>query len=210
MARSHPPYRLRAFTLTELAIVVGIIGVIAGALWAVASDMAINQHVAITNRQLAAIVNNMRTLYAEQGSLTGTEATLTPAVDRLRVFPLEMRANQAAPDGTIFSDWNTTPGPILGNVTITAAACATGVPAAAGATNNCFGVYLYSLDYKPCVQMATAAITTATGMQGIYINGNNVATAPSLSVDVGTANANCLPAGGNVIEWVYLLRSNNQ
>jgi len=87
MAKTTTPYQQKAFTLTELAIVISIIGVIAGALWAVASDVAINQHVAISNRQLAAIVNNMRVLYAEQGSLTGTQATLTRAVDRQRVFP---------------------------------------------------------------------------------------------------------------------------
>lgn len=203
------------FTLTEMAIVLSVIGGVVATIWAVAADVSMNNHVSMAHKQLTAIVGNVRVLYAEQSGIKGTTGVLTPALDQLRVFPLEMRHNAAGTYGNIYHDWSVAPGPGgLGNVQIAAASCATGTTNG-NTIESCFGVFFYSLKQTACAQFLTAAITggrsggasTGTGLKAVYVNGNSVA----FPIDMGTANsaANCgASATANSVEWVYLLKDN--
>ena len=54
----------RGFTLTELSIVLGIIGLILGAIWVAASAVYSNLHLATANTQLLQVTQAVRAMYA--------------------------------------------------------------------------------------------------------------------------------------------------
>jgi len=54
----------RGFTLTEAAIVLGIVGLILGAIWVAAGAVYNNQRIATTSTQILQMVNGIRSLYA--------------------------------------------------------------------------------------------------------------------------------------------------
>src|ERR1700733_12022724 len=64
----------RGFTLTEIAIVLGIIGLILGAIWVAAAAVYTNMRTSKTTTELLDIVQNVRAMYATSG-------TVDPAAD---------------------------------------------------------------------------------------------------------------------------------
>src|SRR5580700_11353983 len=62
----------RGFTLTEIAIVLGIIGLILGALWVAAAAVYTNLRTSKTTTQLLTITQNLRALYATSASVDAT------------------------------------------------------------------------------------------------------------------------------------------
>src|SRR5271170_6840773 len=59
----------RGFTLTEIAIVLGIIGLILGAIWVAAAAVYTNMRTSKTTTELLDIVQNMRAMYATSGTI---------------------------------------------------------------------------------------------------------------------------------------------
>ncbi len=84
----------QGFTLTEMAIVAGILGLILAAIWIAASSMYGYLRLTQSNREIMQIVNNMRGLYGEQTLMGTTDTTAT--LIKAGVFPSEM----IAPNGT--------------------------------------------------------------------------------------------------------------
>jgi len=64
-------HALRGFTLTEMAIVLGIIGIILGAIWAAAAQVYENNRTKMAVSEILTIVNNWRSVYANQRMDTG-------------------------------------------------------------------------------------------------------------------------------------------
>jgi hypothetical protein len=65
----------RAFTLTEIAIVLGLIGLILGTIWVAASAVYTNMRVDMTTRGIIAFAQGMRNMYGNQGLMeTGANA----------------------------------------------------------------------------------------------------------------------------------------
>lgn len=77
LVKQHMSCRLRGFTLTEAAIVLGIMGLILGAIWSAASAVYKNQHINTTSAQILQIVNGVRSLYSTR---TIVESSVTAAV----------------------------------------------------------------------------------------------------------------------------------
>lgn len=59
----------RGFTLTEAAIVLGIVGLILGAIWVAAASVYENLRVSTTSNQLLQIVQAVRSLHATQNTI---------------------------------------------------------------------------------------------------------------------------------------------
>jgi len=69
---------VKGFTLAEIALVLGIIGLILGSIWVAASSVYQNQKVTKAARQLIAITQAVRSLYATSpaiGDAAGTDET---------------------------------------------------------------------------------------------------------------------------------------
>ena len=85
MHRLPAPPR-RAFTLTELAIVLGIIGVILGAIWTAAAKVYTNNKVTRATNELLAISNNIKQLYYGKSAM-GVSGDATIQLMNMNVFP---------------------------------------------------------------------------------------------------------------------------
>jgi len=86
--------RRRGFTLTEAAIVLGIVGLILGAIWVAAASVYDNLRVTTTSNQLLQIVQSIRSMHA-------TQNTIDPAIDAVLVakaggMPSDMVTRSAA------------------------------------------------------------------------------------------------------------------
>jgi prepilin-type N-terminal cleavage/methylation domain-containing protein len=83
--------RRRGFTLTEIAIVLGIIGLILGAIWVAAAAVYNNLRVSHANTQVLQIAQAVRALYGNMNS-TGVVADtdLTPTLIQARAVPNDM------------------------------------------------------------------------------------------------------------------------
>jgi len=99
----HKEKNKKGFTLTEIAIVLGIIGLILGAIWVAASTVYINMKVSKALTEVAQINQAIRTLYQNQ-PLTDSAPGLdeTPALIAAKIFPSDM----ISPDNTtVLAPW---------------------------------------------------------------------------------------------------------
>ena len=71
LRHTGPEKNTKGFTLTEIAIVLGIIGLILGAIWTAAAAVYQNQRVAHANTAILQIVQAVRGLYATANSDAG-------------------------------------------------------------------------------------------------------------------------------------------
>ena len=79
------------FTLTELAIVLGIIGLILGAIWTAASKVYANNRVTKSVNEVLAVVGSVRNTYAGRGVVSAAPSVeLTSAGVNFGWFPSDM------------------------------------------------------------------------------------------------------------------------
>ncbi len=78
----------RGFTLTELAIVLGIIGLILGAIWVAASAVYGNMRVSRATTELLVVAQAVRSAFASSNTTgSGGGVDMTPSMIRAGVFP---------------------------------------------------------------------------------------------------------------------------
>lgn len=80
---------LGGFTLTEAAIVLGIVGLILGAIWVAATSVYNNIRVKRTSEQLLQIVQSIRSMHSTTSTL-GSNDDLTADFSKAGVFPADM------------------------------------------------------------------------------------------------------------------------
>lgn len=103
-------YRQRGFSLTEMAIVLGIVGVVIGGIWAAAAMVSRNRLIQQQKQDLTTIVEGMRTLYAgkvfannmrpDADYYDWQRREFSVKMDKYGVYPadLERRTGVAAPN----------------------------------------------------------------------------------------------------------------
>lgn len=196
------------FSLYEMVIVFGISGFVIFGSWIAFSQLQFNNRVKAGSQQLLTISQNVRVLYVDKGVITGTPATLTPALDKLKVFPLEMRQNANNPAGIIFNPWNNAVAGGLGSVTVTSAGfplaeCSLG-PIAPN-SNACFSVSYANVPRAACIPLIIR--TSENYMNGLIrisntANGNVLTVFP---VTPSAAQAFCT-LNNITIFWTYALK----
>jgi prepilin-type N-terminal cleavage/methylation domain-containing protein len=197
------------FTLTELAIVMGIMALLLGAIWLAYNAVYTSNNTRLSVQELQAITHNIRNIYAEQGGVTDT-GTITQALDQLKAFPLDMRQDQSTAAGILFNPWNQKSNNGFGNVAIDADDCA-GNANTTGTPQPCFGITFFYLPQNACIVLLEQTSEPGQGLQQINVNGQEIANVGGFPVPEDTAVANCNNSDGsnaNDIVWIYSVRSN--
>ena len=87
----NPSHPRRGFTLTEMAIVMVVIGVVLGGIWIAVSGVNKSMKINQADRQLQVIVSNIRALYATRGAISGTNMQdITIPLFNAGIFPSDM------------------------------------------------------------------------------------------------------------------------
>jgi hypothetical protein len=207
-------WQVAGFNLTEIAMALGVMGLILGLIWVAAGALFLNDEIRVTNQQLETITHNIRTAFAEQGGVTDTGGgALTQALDQLRAFPLDMRQNPTTPTGVIFNIWSQATGGGLGSVSVDADNCA-GTADVTAAPQPCFGVTFLNIPQNACIRLVTQNSQASLGLQQIEINGAVAGiignAVKPLPVPASTAEAGCNNGnanGSNNILWIYSVKS---
>ncbi|NDE90963.1 MAG: prepilin-type N-terminal cleavage/methylation domain-containing protein [Alphaproteobacteria bacterium] len=177
-------------TLVETTIVLAIVSVIISAVWMVSSVVYENAHQYQANRQLQAIVQNVRQLYARLNALTNL-ADVTITLDAQAAFPIEMRVNQSNAAGLINHPWAST---------------ATGSVKIFNRTSTTFGVVFSNLPKKACIGLATKLTGgEITNLSQVIINGT-ITPSSALPISVVSANLSCTSPNANSFEWQFNIR----
>ena len=95
--------RKKGFTLTEIAIVLGIIGLILGAIWVAAASVYQNQRVNQAQTGILQLLQGVRTLYSQQATMGAGDQSL-PLVNA-GVVPTNLIKTGAAAFPYIISPW---------------------------------------------------------------------------------------------------------
>ena len=165
----------RGFTLTEIAIVLGIVGLILGAIWVAAAAVYTNIRISNSNRHLLVITQNVRSLFSTStvtGSASGTDMTtsLIPA----GVFPTDLLPNGSS-STTVNSAWSG------GQIHVYSS---TGT-----AAGDAFTVQFEGIPSQGCINLLTAA--TGSGRDPGMIAAGGVANSSGGAL-VGSYTANNL------------------
>jgi len=182
--------RFAGFTLTEAAIVLGIVGLILVSVWVAVAAIYTNMRVSTTSSQLLQIVTNVRKLYAHQQYIEAAADQLSLAA--LGAIPRGMIDNPTAPLH-VRDEWG---GEVL------FAKQDVLVP------GDGFTISMDNIPREGCSQLVFRSTSAGhdVGLVSVAVG----ASAPILSaaMPIGIADANLACAGGvNNVVFTFLLRS---
>lgn len=182
----------RGFTLTEAAIVLGIVGLILGAIWVAAASVYDNLRVSTTSNQLLQIVQSIRSMHA-------TQNTIDPNITAILVaqaggIPNDMVTRSAAGAVTAVRDvW-------AGNVSIDDATYTV--------AQDSFSVTFSAVPQGACADLLVR--NTGSGRDsGIVGAGNAVSTTTTFPLTLTQAVAACSVTGtaGNDVVFTFRLKT---
>jgi prepilin-type N-terminal cleavage/methylation domain-containing protein len=159
--------RKRGFTLTEIAIVLGIIGLILGAIWGAASAVYSNKHIADSEQAITAAAQAVRSMYANQtGGFAAGGSILVP--------------------GMLNTSWVNSSGAYSNPFAVTTTANSWTYITSGGAGSTIFGIELDGVSGAGCAALLNyfgfnasslngGQITGLVGTQGAFATNPNVA-----------------------------------
>ncbi len=208
----------KAFTLTELAIVIGVIGVILGSIWYYAGYANDQSRVAQSIQILSTMTDSVRSFYDGQSSITGGTGVVVPKLLGANALPtnfirspLTNCVNTACMD----NPWgNRTSAGIdtSGTLRVCAWAYNTDTACNAGAASQFFAVEFTGLSYGPCMALLLGASNpdTVPGLVNVVVNTKYVLAQAGGSLPVASALAATLCTSAtkynNTIEFIYSIR----
>ena len=162
----HKRAARRAFTLTELAIVLGIMSIALGGIWVAGAKVWEDYQAYRTQSYVLQTVQNIREYYASKSldlMPRGTTAPylITPALDAALVLPVDMRVNKNAANGVLRH-------PFGGNFLVVRD-CSGGVAPCTPDTNS-FRIRLEGLSQGACTKLLMAMPVTVqeAGLIGFW------------------------------------------
>jgi prepilin-type N-terminal cleavage/methylation domain-containing protein len=102
-AQMRSAQRKKGFTLTEIAIVLGIIGLILSAIWVAAAGVYNNQRVNQANTAVLQVLQAVRTLYAQQTTITAGDQS--QALVNAGVIPTNLVKQGAVASPFLLTPW---------------------------------------------------------------------------------------------------------
>lgn len=193
------------FTLTEIAIVLGIIGLILGAIWVAAAAVYNNMRVGTASTELLQITQAVRAMYATSSTVDpGADMPGNPTYLHAGVFPTSA-LNTAVPSTATaaYNPWN-------GNIYISRATF--------NIANDSFAIAFDAIPSNACITLLTSSTGQGRdpGMFGAFgqAAGSAISATPGTTLTPGTpllastAEAQCAAqANGNQAVFYFTLRA---
>jgi prepilin-type N-terminal cleavage/methylation domain-containing protein len=194
------PVSRRGFTLTEIAIVLGIIGIILGAIWAAAAMVYENNRTKESREQALAVINNWRSIYGSRQVDVATDGTdMTQLTVNNSFAPSEMLTTATGaclPGGTAVTCFLA--GPWTGSQ----------VNVEAYQTHNAVAVTYSNMTQTACNHFGNA-IADAAGLIETIINGTTLQFPPlgtAATLTTSQVSAECSTTGnGNSILAMFAM-----
>ena len=191
--------RNKGFTLTEIAIVLGIVGLILGAIWVAASSVYANQKAAKTNTSILTVVQAVRSLYSTSSTLGDAAGTdETGAFINAGVFPSDLISG-----ANVYTPWGSTT-----SIMVTSQKIST--------DGDAFMVELNKIPTAGCINLITSITGSGRDPGLLYANATTAAkgaatvtlTSGSLALPVtaSAANAACAAAAAVSIQFGFKLK----
>ncbi len=154
--------RRKGFTLTEMAIVLGVIGAMLGGIWAASAAAYNSMKLSQAQKDLLTLVQNVRSLYAARGSFPYQPADIdyTLAFANASVIPADM----IVPGGVnpVVDAWGD-------RVTVTTQSNYGG---SLKATNR-FEITFWGMSQASCYPFITQTVNSAAASNGLTFIGND-------------------------------------
>jgi type II secretory pathway pseudopilin PulG len=183
-----------AFSLTELAIVLGVIGTILGAIWVAASHVYNNQRTDKAVQQIVTIASDIKALYPS-GQIQGGAQMISPLAINNGIFPADMIGSYA---GTEFgSGWGGAAGCGLNpwNAQVIVGSQFGWLP---GDGSNNFDFIIGPFTNAQCSSFLPALVASAAtaGLIQVYAD---IGVNPAIPVSASTSPTTFANCSGNVI-----------
>ena len=180
--------RTKGFTLTEAAIVLGILGLVLGAIWAAAGSVYNNNRVQTTLTQVLTIVNSIRSSYGTYSAIPSDLTAVLAA--KAGMVPRDMLDDHSAPT-KVTGVWG-------GDVTIAAANVG-------GTAGDSFKITFAKVPRSACMDIL--ARTTGVGRDsGLFSAGGGNTLITTFPIGASTAEAQCASSSNNTLTFNFLLK----
>lgn len=182
----------RGFTLTEAAIVIGIVGIVLGAVWIGANAVYSAMRVSSTSREIVSILQKTRAIH-------GTQSSVDPALSALSlayagVIPSDMIVTDASGNIVAVQDvWG-------GALTMAAQSV--------DSTNDAFSISLATVPTSACIDLFVR--TTGNSRDSGLVGADNAPSAGTpfpLTLTSAAALCGNTDVSGNNVVFTFKLRS---
>ncbi|MDP9127851.1 MAG: hypothetical protein M3N08_06305 [Pseudomonadota bacterium] len=211
--------RLRSsagFSLTELAIVLGVIGLILGGVWTVAGQGREKARQTQLTQDMLLVVKNVRAAFAGQNGLSGAVTTITPQLIFQGAIPNDMVRNggctsvYAGQPYCADHPWGASPATVASGSFVICpwryngdTACAANVPT----SQQTFAVELRGLPQESCIKIATlnSGAGSPSGLVDVVINTKSVVNSAGVThqFPVKSTDASVICTNNSTIDFVY-------
>lgn len=187
---SMPPRHRRGFSMVEMAIVLGVVGLVMGGVWTLAVKVQQTARVQQAVEQVIAVNKNIRSYYQSQPCIpTGNQTAVLTGLPGQNIFPREMLGG-----GGVVDLWN-------GGVQVL------GVD---GACGYLFQLSFLALPAATCAELVpklTASSEASRGLVAASINGTPLqALPPNPAAIIGAGAGQCNVAATAAVTLNYKLR----
>ncbi|MBI1273829.1 MAG: prepilin-type N-terminal cleavage/methylation domain-containing protein [Alphaproteobacteria bacterium] len=192
----------KGFTLVELAVVLGVVGLVLGGIWVFAGRSNESARTEQSLGQLVILLNNIRSYYLSQPNMASGDVTTILAA--ASVFPSEML--RAGAPTIVDHPWGALPpgGGLL----------VSGTTASGGASTG--GTYYFTLTYRglkaeSCIAFAARAGSgpTANGLTAVSVSGTPISMPPLIGALGGPCAVDGGTGTGANVALTYRLRLQN-
>ena len=193
----------KGFTLTEIAIVLGIIGLILGAVWVAASGVYSNQKVSKANTEILTILQSVRTLYSTSATTGLADATdMTADLCSAQAFPGDMLKTTTCSATNVNNPWG-------GNTTVLSSS------SSVAGTGDALVVRMTAVPTAACISLFTsiAGNSRDSGLWYVGVPAYTVGTntfaglaSPPVTVSAAAGATQCSAGATNTITLTFKLK----